>query len=193
VSSVYYFPHDNKHEGPAAVDHGRGCGAYYWDNNANSGRVQESHAQKVQAHKERIKQLAQSREQINLTRAKEGKEIISRYLRSKNIDFKTNRLLQMEGTTISVDFLLKGKNIIIKYWNPVEILALEWQPEYRRDYYEKYLESWKGFCREYLQTGGKIHQIISADAQEILAKLPLCTEENGGERTYALAKAEPQP
>jgi hypothetical protein len=155
--------------------------------------VQESYAQKVEARKERIERLRQSRQERRMAKARDGKEIISRYLKSKNIDFRTDRILQIEGKTISVDFLLKDKNIIIKYWNPVEIVSLEQQPEYRRNCYEKYLESWKGYCGRYLQTGGKIHQIISADAKEILAKLPLCTELNGDEKTYALAKTEPRP
>jgi hypothetical protein len=194
MSSIYYSSGNYRYEGSAPADHNRACGAYdCGDHNSNLGHVQESHEQKLEARRNRIERLQQSRQERRVAKAKDGKEIISRYLKSKNIDFRTNRILQIAGKTISVDFLLKDKNTMIKYWNPVEILALEQQPEYRRNCYEKYLESWKGFCGEYLQAGGKIHQIISADAQEILAKLPLFTGLNGDEQTYALAKTEPRP
>ena len=107
-------------------------------------------------------------------------EIISKYLKNNNIDFRIDRILAISNMTISVDFLIKDKNIIIKYWNPEEILLLKQQPEYKRNSYEKYLTEWKGFCQEYMKTGGKIHQIVSAKEQEILAKLMLCDELNDG-------------
>jgi hypothetical protein len=58
----------------------------------------------------------------------------------------------------------------------------------RKRAYENYLESWKAFCRQYQQAGGTIYQIVSADSDEILAKLTLCNELNGEEKTYAMAK-----
>jgi len=141
---------------------------------------QESYQEELEARKERFERLRQSREQKNKIREKDGKEIISCYLKLKNIDFRTNRILQVENKILSVDFILEGKNIIIKYWNPVEILSLEQQPEYRMNFYKRYLETWKDFCGKYQRAGGKIYQVITADTEEILAKLILCHELNDG-------------
>lgn len=132
--------------------------------------------------------LAQARREKNAARANDGKEIIAAYLKARNIDFRTTRTLGIEGKTISVDFLLNDGKTILKYWNPVEILSLGQPQGRRRKFYEKYLESWAGFCAEHLRAGGKIHQIISSDADDILAKLPLCPDLYGTERVHALAQ-----
>jgi hypothetical protein len=111
--------------------------------------------------------------------------------KGNNIDFRTDKVFQIAGRTVSVDFVLKDRNIIIKYWNPVEILSLQEQPGYRKNYYEQYLASWKDFCGQYQRAGGKIHQIVSADTEVIVAKLPLANELAGEETMYALAQNEP--
>jgi len=54
------------------------------------------------------------------------------------------------------------------------------QPGYKRNYYERHEQQWKNLCTKYIQTGGKVYPITSADAKEILAKLMLCPELNDG-------------
>jgi len=107
----------------------------------------------------------------------DGKEIIYGYLKSNNIDdFDVDRLLKIDNKTISVNFVFRDKNIIIKYWNPEEIQSLMQQAGYQKSYYQKYEQQWKDFCREYKEKGGKVYQIESADKEEILSKLSLCQE-----------------
>ena len=161
------------------------CGAYRSSDalsqkSSYMDETQASYEEKLEARKERLRKLRQSRQEKYMMRAKDGKEIISAYLKIKDIDFRTNRIFQIENKTISVDFLLKDRNIIIKYWNPVEILSLEKQADYRRDFFKRYLESWKDFCGKYQGAGGKIYQIISADTEEIITKLLLCPELSDG-------------
>ncbi|KPL22525.1 MAG: hypothetical protein AMJ75_07885 [Phycisphaerae bacterium SM1_79] len=153
-----------------------------------SDQAQLSYAEKVEARKERIRELRESRQQANRLRQTDGKQIIADYLRGKNVDFRTNRLLSIDGKTVSVDFLLEDRNIIIKYWNPAEIVFLDQKPEHKKVLYKNYLEAWKDFCGEYLRAGGKIFQIISADTKEISAKLSLWPDLDDGERMYALAQ-----
>jgi hypothetical protein len=169
----------------ADCDTQRSCG------DSAPDEAQVSYAQKVQARRERIRQLKQARGQANAIRQTDGKQIISNYLKGKNIDFRTNRLLCIDDKTISVDFLLKDRNIIIKYWNPVEILALDQKPEYKRNYYERYLESWKDFGGKHQRSGGKIFQIISANPDEISARLTDHHELISAEKVYALDRTAP--
>jgi len=136
--------------------------------------MKKTHNERLKARRAIVEKAKQDRRRINVMRVKDGNEIICGYLRSKNIDFKTNRLLNIDNKTVSVDFLLKGKNIIIKYWNPEEIRSLAQQPEYKRSFYEKYKERSINFCEEYKKAGGKVYQIESANAKEILAKLMVC-------------------
>jgi hypothetical protein len=87
-----------------------------------------------------------------------------------------DRLLAIDNKTISVNFVLRKKNIIIKYWNPEEIQSLIQKPEYKRSYYEQYAQQWKDLCKKHQEKGGKIYLIESADRNEILNKLSLCQE-----------------
>lgn len=170
--SVYYYPGRYDYKDSGRVAHN--CS----DNRHNITQRQDSYKERLEARKQRIIGLRQPRKQINKTIQTDGMEIISRYLKSNDIDFMTNRILRIDNKTISVDFILKDNNIIIKYWNPEEILLLNQQQEYKRNYYEKYLKEWKDFCQKYMEAGGKIHQIISAKEQEILAELMHCDELN---------------
>ena len=148
--------------------------------------------QTAEARKARRAELAQARQEKYAARLDDGKNIIAGYLKGRNIDFRTTRILSIRGKTISVDFLLNDGKTILKYWNPVEILSLGQPQDRRRKFYDKYVESWSKSCAEHLKAGGKIHQIISSDADQILARLPLCPDLNGAEEVYATA-TEPRP
>ena len=119
----------------------------------------------------KMEQLRALREQPSKTVKYGAEDIISGFLSMKNIDFRINRILSIENNLISVDFILTDKNIIIKYWNPEKILALQKEKNSRILFYDSYLESYKNFAGNYLNSGGQIFQIITADKTEILARL----------------------
>jgi len=182
ASSIYYYPdgYGYRSSGWNAYDYGT---AYRCDNDgSNVAQRQASYAAHIQTRRDRLRERQQASQERKVTASGGGNQIVAAYLRSKNIDFRTNRLLQIDGKTISVDFQLTGRNVIVKYWDPVEILALDQQA------YENYLKSWKDFCGQYQRAGGKIYSIVSADSAEILAKLTDCSELNGELTTYALAQ-----
>lgn len=151
---------------------------------------------KVAARRANVQKQENRRSQIRPAGEFTGEDIIAAYLTSKNIAFRTNRSLSIGNKLITVDFQLTDKNIIIKYWNPEEILALKKQQSHRIRYYENYLESYRDFCSEYLNSGGEVHQIITADNAEVLAKLMeydrLKDEEKSDEKT-SVAKAGEEP
>jgi len=186
---IYYSPYDGScPEAGWAVQYG----VVVVDRSQLTSRTERTgvrYAQKTETRRQRAGQLAEPRKQERATRETGGSRIIAAYLAGRNIEFRMDRLLQIEGKTISADFLLPGSNVLIKYWDPVEISALDQQPEHRKRAYENYLESWKGFCGEYQKAGGKIYQIVSADSDEILAKLTDCNELTGPEQIYAAAQS----
>ena len=187
-SFIYYHPDRYGYRSPGWNVYDCGM-AYNADNNSSSaGQRQASYADHVQARRDRLKERQQASQNQRMTAGSGGNQIVAAYLRSKNIDFRMDRLFQIEGRTISVDFQLAGKNIIVKYWDPVEILALDQQAQSRKLAYENYLKSWMDFCGQYQRAGGKIYSIVSADSTEILAKLTDCSELNGEVTTYALAR-----
>jgi len=140
----------------------------------------------IEDRKARRAALAKAREKRNAIRANDGKEIIAGYLKGRNIDFKTTRILSIAGRTVSVDFLLNDGKTILKYWNPAEIPSTAQQRE--RKFFDKYLESWTVSLTEHLRAGGNVHQIMSSDRAEILAKLPQCPNLNGTAKVYAFAQ-----
>ncbi len=147
----------------------------------SSDKTNITYQQLPTSRRERIQAQMDSKKQIKTTKQQDSKDIIYRYLKSRNIDdFKMSGMLSIEGRVVNVNFQLKDKNIMITYWDLDEVQSLLQQPGYRRTYLERHERQWKNLCSEYTQAGGKIYPITSADEKEILAKLTLCSELNGG-------------
>ncbi len=81
---------------------------------------------------------------------------------------------------MSVNFLLRDKNVMISYRDLDQAQVLIQQPGYKRNYYEKNERQWRNLCEKYARAGGKIYLITSVDQNEILAKLTLCPGLNDG-------------
>jgi hypothetical protein len=160
------------------------------DGNGYQSRAPKRHIETLAQRKATRAALAKARTKREANRANDGKLIIAGYLSDNDIPFRTTRILSIEGRTVSVDFLLNGGKTIIKYWNPAEIPSKGKLQQRQRKFFDKYVESWKIARDEHLQDGGSIHQIISPDREEILAKLPQCPDLNGIERVYASAHNE---
>ena len=146
-----------------------------------SKETSNTYKDRLIAQRQKIEQLRKLQKQVNLAKAKDGKEIIYRYLKSRNInDFKITGLLRIDNKIVSVNFLLEGKNVMISYRDLEQAQVLIQQPGHKRDYYEKNERQWRNLCDKYAQAGGKIYLITSANENEILAKLMLCSELNDG-------------
>jgi len=144
-------------------------------------KMKSYNEEKLKARIERIEKRRESKKQINMVKEKDGKEIIYGYLKSRNIDdFEMKRLFKVNNKTVSVSFLLRDKNIMITYRDLGQVQSLSQQSGYKSNYYERHEKAWRNFCEKYIQAGGKVYQIISADEAEILAKLMLCPELNDG-------------
>ncbi len=187
-SSIYYDPQRYVYTSPGWNAHDYGVMFHGGSGGSSANQRPASYAACVQARKDRLKERQQARQEEKTTAGSGGDQIVAAYLKSKNIDFRMNRALQIAGKTISADFELTGRNATIKYWDPVAILALDQQAPYRKRAYESYLQSWKDYSGQYQLAGGKIYSIISADSGQILAKLAECSDLQGAARTYAMAQ-----
>lgn len=167
-----YYPYAYRYRylGPADCNpHSYSTSGYKHANSSN--RARNSYEEKLRARRYRT----------NMAREPGGKEIIYNYLKSKNInDFEVDRIFSVNNKTVSVNFVFRDKNLIIKYWNPEQIRSLLQQPGYKRNFYEKYEQNWRDFSQKYKQAGGKIYQIEAATEKEILSKLSLCPELSAG-------------
>jgi hypothetical protein len=146
----------------------------YYDCPAQSNNTKYYYRQTSSAKRERTTTYANK---MNMLREKDGMQIIYNYLKSNNInDFEMDRLFKVDNKTVSVSFIFRDKNIIIKYWNPEEVSSLLEQPGYKKTYYEQYKQQWAEFCQKHEENGGKVYQIESADKEDILNKLSLYQE-----------------
>lgn len=148
---------------------------------SSSEKTINSYEKSPMSRREKIQAQMDARKQIKTAKEKDSKDIICGFLKSRNIDdFKITGILRIEGRVINVSFLLNDRNLMITYWDLDEVETLIQQPGYHRTYFEKHEKQWKNLCNTYTQAGGKIYPITSADENEILAKLTLCPELNGG-------------
>jgi len=126
-------------------------------------------------------QIQESREKLRALRKDDAAEVIRNYLQSKNIqDFDMDQLLKINNRTVSVDFVLRDRNIVIKYWNEEAIEALANEPEYKRSYYKNYKKDWEQICAKYEKNGDKVYFITGSDSQGITTLLKLCTDLEAG-------------
>jgi hypothetical protein len=172
----YYYPNAYSRTISDLVDRTANsrCCVYRHDDSNRLCETKVSYEEKAIIRRERAKWAAEYANKMKMIREKDGKEIIYNYLKNNAIeDFEVDRLLKIGSKTISINFVFKDKNIIIKYWNPEEIKALMQQSGYKKIYYEQYEQQWKDFCKKHEENGGKVYQIESADKQEILSKLSL--------------------
>lgn len=123
--------------------------------------------ERIQTRGQRIEGQKADKAKIRILKPNDGMEIIRNYLKAKGImdDFNMDQFLCIGNKTVSVNFVFKHRNIIIKYWNPKEIASLT---SYRRDFYEIYKTRYVEFSKKY---PGKIYAIVSADKQDIENKL----------------------
>lgn len=99
------------------------------------------------------------------------KQIICKYLRSKNIKFRP-----IDGCSrANVDFWLEDMNTVLRYQNPTEVQYFENLPEhdYKRILYEKYKQRAADRFREY-----PVYMIRAANEEDILTGLMLCFDAN---------------
>jgi hypothetical protein len=107
--------------------------------------------------------------------------IIRRYLHSRGFrNVGISRILSIDGQIIGVDFTLRDRNLIVKYWNPPEAEVLASQPDYKRRALEKHRSNWERFAAGHTQRGGKIHYVQESDKAQIVAALDNCEELHPG-------------
>ena len=109
--------------------------------------------------------------------------IIRQYLHERRFSNVTvNRILRVHNKLISVDFIVGGRNLLIKYWNPTQIqspdanaapqLVSTSSSESRT--IEKYRKDWEIFAGEYQQQGGEIYVVAASGRADIIAALDAC-------------------
>jgi hypothetical protein len=119
------------------------------------------------------------------TRPQDGMDVIRQHLQAKGFaSVSINRILRIDGQLVSVDFFVKDRNLLIKYWNPEEVQRLNAKEAFKQKACEKYKQDWESFAKQYTQGGGEIYYVNASEPQTIVAALESCTKlgpGNGGQ------------
>ena len=117
--------------------------------------------------------------QVTEPKEPDAKLVIYNYLKGKKIDFKMERIFTIEGKTISANFLIRDKNVVIKYWNPEHTKQMSNRPDFYNNIYDKYLRTWDTLLEGYQKAGWIVSEITSSGQKEILDQLSSLTQLNG--------------
>ena len=104
-------------------------------------------------------------------KANDPSEAIREFLDSKNIRYQADRSLRIEGETVSINFNLKDADIIIKFWNSKAITEFAENDKYKKDIFDKYMESWEEYCINHIGNTKKIYNIFSHSKEDVLKQL----------------------
>ncbi len=110
-------------------------------------------------------------------RKPDGIDIIRRHLGNKGFASPCiDRILRVDDQLVSVDFLVRDRNVLIKYWNPQELDRLNTTGGYKQKACAKYKEDWERYAQQYKQRGGEIFTISASEPEAIVAALDSCTK-----------------
>ena len=109
---------------------------------------------------------------------------IRQHLHAKGVtSVDIDRILRIEDQLLSVDFLLKDRNLLIKYWNPQGIEQLSTKEAFKQKAYANYKENWEKLAEQFQQKGGEIYYVNASEPQTIVAALESCPRLNSGNGT----------
>jgi hypothetical protein len=103
-------------------------------------------------------------------------DIIRRHLQAKGLgSVSIDRVLRVDNQLVSVDVLVKDRNLLIKYWNPQVVDGLNTKEAFKQKAYAKYRQDWERFAEQYKQAGGEVYTVNASEPQTIVAALESCT------------------
>jgi len=114
-------------------------------------------------------------------RPPDGIAVIRQHLHAKGLtSVDINRIMRVEDQLLSVDFLVKDRDLLIKYWNPKGIEQLSTKESFKQKAYANYKESWEKFAEQFRQKGGEIYYVNASEPQAIVAALDSCPKLSPG-------------
>jgi len=108
-------------------------------------------------------------------RETDGMHVIRRYLKERGFgDIEIDRRLSVENRTASVAFVLRDKNLIVRYSNPEITEALAAEAGARQKAFERFEARWETLAQTFQANGGSIYSVNATDKDQIVAALDNC-------------------
>lgn len=156
--------------------------------NSFSGYTKKMNEDRLSARKAAVEKQKERLDEIKKKKANNPSEAIGEFLDSKNIRFKTNNNLRIDGETVSVNFNIEDANIIIKFWNSSAISEFAENDKYKKGIFDNYLESWEKYCVNNIGNSKKIYNVFSDSREDIIKQLSFGDNLNSDDVLYASAQ-----
>lgn len=102
--------------------------------------------------------------------------------------YRFARSFKVDSEYATFDVLLGDGQTIVKYWNPGFIAELKQMEGGLSKRYERYVQSWSQMCSTHEAGGGKVHHIVSNDADQVMQQLCQIVEGTSStDRVYCAA------
>lgn len=118
-----------------------------------------------------------STQRLHEIRQTDGEQTVRRYLQAQGLDdVRIDRRLNVENRTAGAAFVLRDRNLVVRYTNPeiMESLAAEgtgWAKAI-----ERYEDSWEAFAEDFEARGGTVYYVDASEPDQIVAALAACHE-----------------
>jgi hypothetical protein len=110
-------------------------------------------------------------------RETDGEQIVRRYLQAQGLDdVRIDRRLSIENRTAGAAFILRDKNLVVRYTNPQIMESLEAEGGSRMKVVQRYEENWETFVEDFEARGGTVYCVDASEPDQIVAALAACEE-----------------
>lgn len=161
---------------------------YISEQTSFSDSATKSNEQRLMERKTNLEKQKDQLEKNKQQKTNDPSQAIREFLDSKNIRYKANRSLRIDGETVSVNFNIEDANIIIKFWNSKAISEFAENNQYKKGIFDNYVESWKEYCLNNIGNSKKIYNIISDNKDDLFKQLLFDDNLNSDDVLYASSK-----
>ena len=107
--------------------------------------------------------------------ATEGSQIIKQQLASRGIDnADVSRRLSIRNRTAGIAFILRDRNLVIRYSDPETLEAFGAESATNRRVLQRYEQRWGAFAKAFEANGGTVYHVNTSDSSQIVAALDNC-------------------
>ncbi len=110
-------------------------------------------------------------------RQTDGEEIVRRHLQARGLDnVHIDRRLRVENRTAGAAFILRDKNLVVRYTNPDIMESLEAAGGGWTNAIERYEQRWETFADDFEARGGTVYCVDASEPDQIVAALAACPQ-----------------
>lgn len=116
-----------------------------------------------------------SNERAQEDRTADGEHIVRQYLQARGLDeVRIDRRFCIENQTAGAAFILRDKNLVLRYTNPEIMASLEETGGGRMKAAQRYEENWEAFAKDVEARGGTVYCVDASEPDQIVAALAAC-------------------